>query len=262
LVTAPIDGGGPAPSGHEMFAGLRLRAARPGRTCAAPVSLLAHAAALTVLIALSLSRVAPSPPLRQDPLRIPIFGAPAALPPLPKGDGGAARPTRPRPPDPPAFTAPVETAPVAPIVVAPAEDLAPSTGSPVGSDDGIVDGSEAGKPGGQPGGVPWGVRDGIVGGTGDLPFPVTNADRPPRLLHRVQPVYPPPAFSQKVEGTVKLEILIDASGRVRRATVLQSIPMLDAAAVDAVLQWVFAPATKDGRPVATLALAPVRFQIY
>ena len=30
----------------------------------------------------------------------------------------------------------------------------------------------------------------------------------------------------------------------------------------AVVQWVFAPAIKDGRPVATLALVPMKFQIY
>lgn len=246
----------------EMFAGLSMRAARPGRSYAAPVSLLAHASGLTLLVAWSVSRVAPLPATANDPRYIPLFGAPVALPPLQKGDAGTTRPTRTRPPETPAFTEPVESATVEPIAVAPAEDLAPSTGSPLGSDEGTLDGSDAGKTGGQVGGVPWGVPDGIVGGTGDLPLPVANADRPPRLLHRVQPVYPPPAFSQKVEGTVTLEILIDASGRVRRMKVIQSVPMLDDAARDAVRQWVFAPATKDGRPVATLALAPVRFQIY
>ena len=250
----------------EMFAGLSLRADRPARPLAAPVSLLVHVVGLSLLVAVSVSRVMPLPTPRTDPLYIPIFGAPAALPPLPKGDAGETRSTRTRPTDPPRVAVPVETTFVAPVAVeatiAPAEDLAQSTGSPLGSDDGIPEGSDAGKSGGQVGGVPWGVRDGIVGGTGDLPLPVANADQPPRLLHRVQPVYPPAAFSQKVEGTVKLQILIDANGRVRAMTVVESVPMLDDAAKDAVRQWVFAPATKDGRPVATVAFAPVRFQIY
>jgi protein TonB len=246
----------------EMFAGLSLRATRTGRTYAAPVSLLVHAAGLSLLIALSVSRVVPAPMPRQDPLRIPIFGAPAALPALPRGDAGVTRTTRTRPADPSAFKAPVETVRAETVVPAPAEDLSPSTGSPIGRDDGIVDGSDAGKAGGQPGGVPWGVRDGTVGGTGDLPVPVTNADQPPRLLHRVQPVYPQQAFTQKIEGTVTVEILIDASGRVRRPKVVRSIPQLDDAVLAAVVQWVFAPARKDGRPVATLALVPMKFQIY
>ena len=47
-----------------------------------------------------------------------------------------------------------------------------------------------------------------------------------------------------------------------RARVLQSIPLLDAAALQTVYQWVFQPAVKRGRPVATIAQAPVAFRIY
>ena len=37
---------------------------------------------------------------------------------------------------------------------------------------------------------------------------------------------------------------------------------LDAAAIQTVRQWVFSPAIKGGRPVATIAQAPVSFRIY
>ncbi len=47
-----------------------------------------------------------------------------------------------------------------------------------------------------------------------------------------------------------------------RARVIQSIPLLDAAALQTVYQWVFQPAVKHGRPVATIAQAPVAFRIY
>ena len=43
---------------------------------------------------------------------------------------------------------------------------------------------------------------------------------------------------------------------------MRSIPQLDAAAVAAVQQWVFAPALQGGRPVAAKATAPVRFHLY
>jgi hypothetical protein len=43
---------------------------------------------------------------------------------------------------------------------------------------------------------------------------------------------------------------------------MQSIPLLDAAAVQTVYQWIFSPAMKNGRPVATLAEAPVTFRIF
>jgi TonB family protein len=61
---------------------------------------------------------------------------------------------------------------------------------------------------------------------------------------------------------VQVEILIDATGHVARARVTQSIPALDASALECVKQWVFAPAMKRGRPVATIASASVTFRIY
>ena len=38
--------------------------------------------------------------------------------------------------------------------------------------------------------------------------------------------------------------------------------LLDAAALQTVYQWVFSPAVKGGRPVATVASAPVTFRIF
>jgi outer membrane biosynthesis protein TonB len=49
---------------------------------------------------------------------------------------------------------------------------------------------------------------------------------------------------------------------VVRARILQSVPLLDAAAIQTVYQWVFQPAVKHGRPVPTIAQAPVSFRIY
>jgi protein TonB len=121
---------------------------------------------------------------------------------------------------------------------------------------------EEGVEGGVVGGVPGGVIGGIIGGTGTGPVPVYNVDRPPRLLRQVKPVYPADAFTKKVEGTVVVELLIDDMGRVARMRIVQSVPLLDRAALEAVRQWVFAPAIKRGQAVATIALAPVSFRIY
>lgn len=254
---------------EELFGGLVINPSRARRArFAAPVSLVVHAVGLTLLILVSLSRVDPPPPER-DYVRVPIYGPAVALPPLPKGTGEAERPRRPRAPDPqpvPAFTAPVEMTPVETtptefVPLAPADDLPGSAGSPLGDDQGIAEGSEAGKVGGQVGGVAWGDPRGVVGGTGEIP--VANPDQPPRLLRKVPPQYPQQAFVQKVQGTVMLRILIGSDGRVLRADLTQRVhPLLDEAARTAVLQWVFAPAHHDGRPVATWAFAPFTFQLY
>ena len=87
-------------------------------------------------------------------------------------------------------------------------------------------------------------------------------DQAPRPIKITRPQYPQEAFIRKIEGTVVVEIMIDTQGRVVRARVLQSVPLLDAAAVQTVYQWVFSPAMKHGHPVPTLAHAPVAFHIY
>ena len=78
----------------------------------------------------------------------------------------------------------------------------------------------------------------------------------------MKPLYPQEAFVKKIEGIVLLEILIDSHGRVADARVLRSIPQLDAAAIAAVRQWLFRPAIRNGRPVPTVANAPITFRIY
>jgi protein TonB len=121
---------------------------------------------------------------------------------------------------------------------------------------------EEGVEGGVVGGVPGGVLGGVIGGTGKGPVPVRNADRPPRVLRQVKPVYPSEAFVKRIEGTVVVELLIDDRGRVARTRIVQSVPLLDTAAVEAVLQWVFAPAEKGGLPVPVIVMAPVSFRIF
>lgn len=188
----------------------------------------------------------------------------AAAAPLPKGTPTAKPKTTAEPvtpdahPDTPALTEPQPTEnPVEHEARAPESE---QWGSATGSDAGIPEGMDGGQDGGQAGGVLDGVRGGCVGCTGENP--VLDYDRAPRLIKSTRPEYPQDAFVKKIEGTVLLEILIDSTGRVVRARVLESVPALDQAAIAAVKQWVFEPAAKHGRPVATLARAPVGFRIF
>jgi len=193
---------------------------------------------------------------------------PPPPPPLPKGSSlvQKAEPAKPVTPDKPdvkkpEFVEPQQPKPEEKPLVA--ENRPPETeqyGSEHGSDTGLADGMEVGVEGGQVGGVPGGVLGGVIGGTGT--GPVMDYDQPPRPIKITKPLYPQEAFVKKVEGTVVLEIVIDASGRVVNARVVKSIPPLDAAARQCVLQWVFSPALKHGRPVMTIGMAPVQFTIY
>lgn len=56
--------------------------------------------------------------------------------------------------------------------------------------------------------------------------------------------------------------MIDTSGRVVRARILHSVPLLDSAALEAAYRWVFQPAIKNGKRVPTIIHMPVAFRIY
>lgn len=85
-------------------------------------------------------------------------------------------------------------------------------------------------------------------------------DVPPKLLRTATPEYPKAAYEPGREGTVVLEILIDAEGRVMDARVTKSIAEFDRAALACVSQWRFIPAQRRGHPVPAKATAMVIFK--
>ena len=99
-------------------------------------------------------------------------------------------------------------------------------------------------------------------GHSDATRPVDTYDTPPERVAVVKPTYPDDAFHQRIQGTVLIEIIIGERGKVAHGEVRESIPALDAAALACVRGWSFKPAQRDGRPIPTVALAPVVFRIY
>jgi protein TonB len=84
----------------------------------------------------------------------------------------------------------------------------------------------------------------------------------PTLDHQVQPAYSQEARAASIEGVVKLELTIDASGHVVGVKVVKGLGYgLDEAAVAAAKQWTFKPATKCGKPVASVVKPGVRFEL-
>ena len=86
---------------------------------------------------------------------------------------------------------------------------------------------------------------------------------PPEIETYVVPVYPPKARAKKIQGRVLLIVVIDESGKVEDdIQVVDSIPMLDQAAIDAVHQWTFSPARDDGgNPVRVWLQVGVPFSL-
>ncbi len=88
-----------------------------------------------------------------------------------------------------------------------------------------------------------------------------NLERP-LPLHRVAPQYPPILKYFGLEGWVRVLFVVDEDGRPESAKVgSASHPGFGPRAVEAVEQWRFAPAYKDGVPVETRMMLPIRFNL-
>ena len=90
-------------------------------------------------------------------------------------------------------------------------------------------------------------------------------DEPPVALNADPPVeYPRALFEQGIEGKVILRLYVDEHGTVvndsTRIEESSGYPALDSAAVTAAPQFKFAPALRDGEPIATAFLQPVHFR--
>lgn len=88
-------------------------------------------------------------------------------------------------------------------------------------------------------------------------------ETPPRLLERVAPAYPVLARRLGIEGSVTLQVELDAEGSPQNAHVALSSGRsdLDAAAREAVLKWRFAPARRAGHAVPADVTVTIEFRL-
>jgi TonB family protein len=93
------------------------------------------------------------------------------------------------------------------------------------------------------------------------PVRVGGQIKEPRKLKDVRPVYPDIARQARVQGVVILECTIDSRGDVSDIKVLRSIPLLDAAAVEAVKQWRYEPTILNGVAVPLIMTVTVNFRL-
>lgn len=87
-----------------------------------------------------------------------------------------------------------------------------------------------------------------MGSAGAQPAPRVS---PPRVLEAATVEYPASALDARRQGTVRLQVTVGIDGSVETVTITESLgEAFDAAAIAAVQRWRFAPATRDGQPVA------------
>ena len=138
-----------------------------------------------------------------------------------------------------------------------AHAMLPSNGT--GSGGGIGSGSGGGVGSGK--GPGFGPGEG--GGTGGGVFHVGGGVAPPRVIYQPEPEFSEEARKAKYQGVCTLGLIVGVDGRPTNIRVLNSLGMgLDEKAIEAVKNWRFEPATKDGHPVRVEIAVEVDFHLY
>ena len=237
-----------------------------------PLALGLHVVGLTAIAFGSYWNVSSVP----EPSTNVVFLSFAPLPEPPAG-GGGHRPTvkppvtdevKPRTPEQPVQPTD-ETVPKTiptPTANVPVDDVLPESGTgdddPSPGDGPICPACGIGPNFGPGPGGP-GVKPNGGDGPGEsLPIHISVGMTRPEIVHQVQPRYTEIARRSGVQGTVIVEAIIDEQGRVTNVRVLRGLPMgLDQAAVDAIQQWRFKPATLASKPVKVYYTLTVNFTI-
>jgi protein TonB len=240
-------------------------------------AVLAHGCALALIALLVSQRVGM---VATKPMEVTVLDAP--VPPAPPqlramgGGGGQKGPTPVSKGNPPKFEKEPLLPPKAPVLEArlkvdPAIDVQPDlkmarndspnigmANSPVvGMSMGNGNGSGLGSGNGN------GLGPGSGGNTGGGVYRIGGGVSAPVLIYQPEPEFSEEARKAKVAGDVIVAIVVDAHGRAQRVHVVRGIGMgLDERAVEAVRQYRFKPAMKDGRPVDVEMNVDVNFQIF
>jgi periplasmic protein TonB len=163
----------------------------------------------------------------------------------------------------------VEPTVVIPPQVQMAQNSMPNLGDPMAhavlpsNGTGGGGGIGSGEGGGVGSGKGPGFGPGEGGGTGGGIFHVGGGVSPPRAIFQPEPEFSEEARKAKYQGVCTLGLIVGTDGRPTNIRVLNSLGMgLDEKAIEAVKNWKFEPAMKDGHPVRVEIAVEVDFHLY
>ena len=85
----------------------------------------------------------------------------------------------------------------------------------------------------------------------------------PVVVHEIEPEFTEDARKSNFQGTVGIQLIVDAQGNPQDVRVVQHLGMgLDQKAMDAVRQYRFKPAMYQGHPVAVQLVIDVDFRLH
>ncbi|HOW44692.1 MAG TPA: energy transducer TonB [Candidatus Aminicenantes bacterium] len=219
------------------------------------LSLAAHALAVAAVIVVPLLRAETALPayavIDAALISPPVLpGIPPAGRPRGTGDGpgrSPGEPVKPRPRTMEGFLVPRE------ISLSTEEDL--NLALPSGGGEGVDGGIDLEENGNND----WVIDRGYVPDELEPSRAAVWAITPPRLIRKVSPAYPPAAIAARVAGAVVVAAATDVYGRVSEARVVSGHPLLNAAAVEAVREWLYEPYLVNGVPKAVRFTVTVTF---
>jgi TonB family protein len=95
-----------------------------------------------------------------------------------------------------------------------------------------------------------------VGGTAQ------NQVAPPHVESKIEPQYSEEARKHKLQGSILLSLVVDATGTPTQIAVLRPLGMgLDEKAIEAISQWKFTPGQKNGAPVPVFSQVEMTFHL-
>lgn len=92
-------------------------------------------------------------------------------------------------------------------------------------------------------------------------YRVFEPEMRPRRIEKIDPVYPPTAIQDNIQGMVRLEVQILPGGDVENVRLISGDPLLAEAATDAVKQWKYRPYVIDGNAVTVITTARLTFTL-
>ena len=214
-----------------------------------PLSIVTHAVTVVVIVVVPLATSDIPPPIRRALTHFADMDITPVVP----------------PPPPPMRRAPTTHADT-PV----SRDAAPTVAPPeIGPETFPPDLPEVGGADGVPNGILGGLS--LDSTTYTPPQPpqveppktirITRGVTPPRRITYVQPVYPAIALQNRITGRVVIEAIIGPTGEVQSMRVVQSVHLLDQAALAAVRQWKYTPTLLSGVPVSVILTVSVDFTL-
>ena len=93
------------------------------------------------------------------------------------------------------------------------------------------------------------------------PTPTGGQIKEPRLISSTAPIYPGWALSERIHGTVVIDALVDATGKVKDMKAISGPPPLIQAAMDALRKWKYEAARLNGQPIEVHTNVQINFSL-